>query len=111
MDTACVLRAECAISCPPPPSIILTKLVQEDVCHGGNDLGAVLTLPELPQELKVNAHKVLQLREEALQEVRLEVKVVLKSLLEDLLHHFQKLTDVLLRHDELVDVLLPLDEA
>ena len=67
-----------------------------------------LPLSQLSEELEVEVDEGVQLREQPVQQLGLHVQVGRHPLAEHLLDHLQQLAVVLLRDDELVDVLLPL---
>ena len=56
----------------------------------------------------MKSYQSVQLRKESVQQIRLHIQVCRHPLAEHLLDHLQQLTVMLLRDDELVDVLLTL---
>ena len=104
-----VLGAEGPICRLPPYDVLFAaELVHEDVGDGGDDRSGVLALSQLPQELKVNADKGVELWEQAVQQLGLHVQVGGHPLAEHLLDHLEQLAVMLLRDNELVHMLLPL---
>ena len=97
-----MLGAEGPIGCLPLHGVLLApELVHQDVGNGGDDRGGVLTLPELPQEIKMNTDQGIELGEQAVKEFRLHVQVGGHPLTEHLLDDLEQLTVMLLSDDEL----------
>lgn len=87
------------------------ELADQYVRDARHDLGLALLPPQLGQELEVYVHEDLQLREHPVEGRAAVVEVALEALDEDALHGQEHEAVVLLREDELVDVLLALGLA